>query len=208
VGQGTSDAELIYKGDENGPFLDSITSDGNKLILNQMDPDTSWYIVSLTTDGIGDLIEIVKTDSFDGNPTISPDGKWLAFVSDRSGDMQIYVKGLEDKSPLMIPVSSGFGSEPFWHPTENQIFYTNGSEFREITFEINGNKFERKSDKKLFVVANEIYMEYSLIHPDGDRFLTTRKIVEGDESGQEPKRNRLKIITGLRALLEQKLSNP
>jgi serine/threonine-protein kinase len=55
-------------------------------------------------------------------PSFSPDGRWLAYVSNRTGKNEVYVAGQPGLGPGM-PVSTGGGSEPVWSPDGETLFY-------------------------------------------------------------------------------------
>jgi Tol biopolymer transport system component len=59
-------------------------------------------------------------------PRLSPDGKWLAYVSDESGQYEVYVRTLSAAAGR-IPVSSGGGMEPLWSPDGRTIYYRSGA---------------------------------------------------------------------------------
>jgi serine/threonine protein kinase len=59
-------------------------------------------------------------------PEFSPDGKSLAFVSEKSGRPEVYVKPYPEGDA--IPVSAGGGNGPVWRPDGQEIFYQTDSD--------------------------------------------------------------------------------
>ena len=55
-------------------------------------------------------------------PALSPDGRWLAYVSDESGQNEVYVRPLQGAGAKVI-VSQNGGSEPVWSRRGNELFY-------------------------------------------------------------------------------------
>ena len=55
-------------------------------------------------------------------PAISPDGRWLAYVSDESGQNEVYVRPLEGPGGKVLVSQSG-GSEPVWSRNGRELFY-------------------------------------------------------------------------------------
>ncbi len=55
-------------------------------------------------------------------PALSPDGRWLAYVSDESGQNEVYVRPLQGSGSKVI-VSQNGGSEPVWSRRGNELFY-------------------------------------------------------------------------------------
>ena len=55
-------------------------------------------------------------------PMPSPDGKWFAFVSDQSGEQEVFVRSLEQGGEE-VQVSQGGGTEPVWSPDGHELYY-------------------------------------------------------------------------------------
>jgi hypothetical protein len=55
-------------------------------------------------------------------PAISPDGQWLAYVSDESGIREVYVQEFR-KGGRRWPVSRGGGAEPVWGKASGRLYY-------------------------------------------------------------------------------------
>jgi Tol biopolymer transport system component len=55
-------------------------------------------------------------------PSISPDGRWVAYASNRSGRQEVYVMSL-DRRDEQVQVSLDGGGEPVWARTGREIFY-------------------------------------------------------------------------------------
>ena len=56
----------------------------------------------------------------------SPDGRWLAYVSDESGQNDVYVRAVSGPS-TKYPVSVGGGTAPLWSPSGRELFYRTAS---------------------------------------------------------------------------------
>jgi Tol biopolymer transport system component len=52
----------------------------------------------------------------------SPDGRWISFVSDQSGQDEVYVRDLAGEQDQVL-VSLDGGSEPVWSPDGRELFY-------------------------------------------------------------------------------------
>jgi serine/threonine-protein kinase len=59
-------------------------------------------------------------------PALSPDDRWLAYASDESGTMEIYVRPFPETSSAKWQVSTAGGSQPVWSRSGRQLYYLNG----------------------------------------------------------------------------------
>jgi hypothetical protein len=64
---------------------------------------------------------LIRTDFTDWVGSFSPDGRWLAFVSNESGPEEVYVRLLEGTT--RVRVSVGGGTQPRWRRDGREIFY-------------------------------------------------------------------------------------
>jgi serine/threonine-protein kinase len=102
-------------------------------------PDGKWLIVRVNGANSNDILgfrpgtdsvptPLVASDQFDEmSPALSPDGRWLAYVSNESGSLQVYVRPFPNTNETRWVVSLGYGQEPVWSPRGNELFYKGGS---------------------------------------------------------------------------------
>jgi Tol biopolymer transport system component len=82
-----------------------------------------------------DPIAVVATPGYDFDAAISPDGGFLAYVSDESGDNQVYVTHFPNGDGRW-QVSRDFGVSPKWSPDGRKLFYvTDSTILMEVSFE-------------------------------------------------------------------------
>jgi eukaryotic-like serine/threonine-protein kinase len=70
----------------------------------------------------GEPAPFLATKGDESNGQISPDGKWVAYGSNESGDWEVYVTTFPDASGKW-QVSQGGGSEPRWRGDTKEIYY-------------------------------------------------------------------------------------
>jgi serine/threonine-protein kinase len=67
---------------------------------------------------------LVATTTFsESAPAMSPDGRWMAYESDESGQIEIYVRPYPDVEKGKWLISSGGGIRPRWSPTGTEVFF-------------------------------------------------------------------------------------
>ena len=67
---------------------------------------------------------LVKTADAEANGVISPDGRWLAYQSNESGNSDIYVRPMRDlERGARFTVSTGGGAQPRWARNGRELFY-------------------------------------------------------------------------------------
>jgi serine/threonine protein kinase/Tol biopolymer transport system component len=97
--------------------------DGRYLIVNtrasmSARPENVWR-VSVESD---DTSEVLSTTFAEYDARLSPDGQWLAYVSDESGRMEVSVRAMSGP-PRRIVASSGGGSQPVWRRDGGELLY-------------------------------------------------------------------------------------
>ena len=68
----------------------------------------------------------IQTRFFDGVPQFSPDGQWVAYVSDESGRQEVYVQPYPGPGAKW-PISTEGGTEPVWNRNGGELFYRSGN---------------------------------------------------------------------------------
>ncbi len=99
-------------------------------------PAGEWLVVRTTTPsaGSGDILgvrpsaggvvaPIVATSQIEYSPSLSPDGRWMAYVSGESGRLEVYVVPFPDPGTAKWQASPEGGSAPRWASGGNELFY-------------------------------------------------------------------------------------
>ena len=66
---------------------------------------------------------LLKTEANEDDAEISPDGRWLAYDSDESGESEVYVRPFPNVGEGRWQVSTNGGRNPVWGPNGQEIFY-------------------------------------------------------------------------------------
>jgi DNA-binding winged helix-turn-helix (wHTH) protein/Tol biopolymer transport system component len=95
------------------------------LILTRGGPSNSVDIVATRVESDSEVREVATTSYSESNAALSPNGRWLAFASDRTGRPEVWVKRYPDGVP--VRVSRDGGVEPRWSGDGQELFYLQGN---------------------------------------------------------------------------------
>src|SRR4030095_8967259 len=82
----------------------------------------------------------------------SPDGRWVAYVSDETGTEEVYVKEFQGSGGSKR-VSTGGGCLPRWRRDGKELFYLSGGKMMAVDVKASGSSFEPGVPKLLFEMA-------------------------------------------------------
>ena len=108
----------------NSDYPTSISRDGATLFLTRLSPQTGGDIYQTPTNG-GELKPVLVTSAYEGGAQTSQDGKWLLYVSNASGRMEVYLRPLGGPD-CRWPVSGNGGLHALWSGDGKRIFYRSG----------------------------------------------------------------------------------
>jgi hypothetical protein len=110
---------------------------------------------------------------------ISPDGRWLAYQSNETGVIQIYVRPVSGTGGKW-PVSTVSGTTPRWRADSRELFYISGGKLWAVDVTTKGDVFDAGSPKLLFeysgignFASHPAYFPYA-VAKDGQRLLVPR----------------------------------
>ena len=91
--------------------------------------------------------DLVKTSFAESGARVSPDGRWLAFVSDRSGESEVWVQPVSGGAA--VRVSRAGGVQPLWSRNTRELFYRQGPMVMAVAIQP-GNDFQFAPAMALF----------------------------------------------------------
>ncbi|MDO8677088.1 MAG: protein kinase [Acidobacteriota bacterium] len=128
------------------------SADGKTLIYQSIDAVTNWDLWLLPTAGARAPTPLLRTRSAETGGRISPDGRWMAYVSDESGTAEVYVTAFPSARGKWS-ISTGGGDAPEWRRDGKELFYLAAN--RKLTaVPVNvvnlGTRFEAGAPQSLF----------------------------------------------------------
>ena len=98
------------------------SSDGRFLLYESLDPKRGFDIWAMPLAGDRQPFAVVQTDFSDRLPQFSPDGKWVAYQSDKTGRFEIYMRPFPGPGPD-TRVSIDGGIQVRWDPHGKELFF-------------------------------------------------------------------------------------
>jgi Tol biopolymer transport system component len=176
------------------PIPDSWSGDGSTLIYKTLGGTTVW---ALPLVGGGDAEPVLELGSLVDEAQISPDGQWLAYISDESGTWEVYVAPF-GRAGERVRVSVGGGGQPKWRADGKELFYAAAdSRLMAVDVRVGSRGPDVSLPTALFelkVMPNPMNDGYG-VSADGQRFLV--KVPVEEDSG-----TRIHIVTNWTSLLE------
>jgi serine/threonine protein kinase/Tol biopolymer transport system component len=182
---GSSEPELL----ESGPFADwnaHWSQDGKYIVYHVLGNATRlrdiWYI---EMDGDRTPKTFLETEFEEGAPHLSPDSRYLAYQSDESGRLEVYVRPFpEGEGKWQVSVDGGH--HPKWSPLGDELFYAEGSKLMVVDVSTEPT-FRRETPRPLvdseeagFLLGVNPWTMYNPllydVSPDGKRFLVVRNV--------------------------------
>jgi Tol biopolymer transport system component len=172
---GTGEPELILPVRAGTQFGSFWSSDGKSLVYYEMHPSTGRDIWMLPVDG--EPVPLVVTEASERSPRLSPNGRWLAYVSDESGRDEIYVQAFPETGMKQI-ISTEGGREPVWSRDGTELFYRRGDELLVVDVDT-GDELEAGTPKIVltarFAVGGGGRNQNYDVSPDSERFVFVQR---------------------------------
>ena len=100
-------------------------------------------------------VPLVVTENDEQAPAVSPDGRWLAYLSDETGRNEVFIRPFPDTDRGKWQVSDGGANAPLWAHNGRELFFENTvtGELEVAEFTTTDDSFERGRVTTLFSVA-------------------------------------------------------
>ena len=145
------------------------SADSRYLAFTENHPDTRRDIWILPMAPGAKTRAVVTTPFEDSQPAFSPDGKWLAYQSNESGDDEVYARPLE-RSVDRMQISVAGGTAPRW-AANGELFYWHHGAMVAVALTSTGETLTVGPQKPLFDVAQVPSYD---VTSDGQRLLMLR----------------------------------
>ena len=153
--------------------------------------DGQWLVYRVGGGGSGDSRDIwargmgrdttqlplLTSPADEYSPALSPDGRWLAYVSDESGKLEVYLRPFPEVTRGKWQVSTAGGSEPMWAHSGRELFFRSADRRMVAAPLVLGDQAAVGPQRVLFdaqpFAEEGIHADYA-VSPDDRRFLMIR----------------------------------
>jgi len=116
-------------------------NNGNIYLAKYMgDRNTDLIEYTIVSGGTGHSLEmsrkLTKHMAIETEPALSPDGKTLAYISDRTGTPQVYLLNLATKKTTRLTKKGNYNSSPSWSPDGTMIAYNGVRNSKSVIFRV------------------------------------------------------------------------
>jgi hypothetical protein len=153
-------------------FASDWSSDGRFLAYYRTGPKGNFDLWVVALDGARTPTLFLGTEFNESQGQFSPDGRWMAYVSDESGGPQVYVQSFPTPTER-VTISTNGGSQPRWRRDGKELFYLAADRKLMAATIVPGTRFTWEVPRALFETAlsfTALRQDYA-VSPDGKRFL-------------------------------------
>lgn len=173
----------------------SWSPDGKLLVYTHYRPETSGDLFLVPIGGDRPPVPFLATPVNERLPAFSPDGRWIAYTSDETGQFEVFV------TPYPGPgrrwqVSQGGGVAPAWRSDGREIVYNNTERLMAVDVAA-GSPFRAGPPRELAKLPP--FTDYFAMARDGSRFL----LVVAD--GEDRTARELKVVLNWTEELKQRV---
>jgi Tol biopolymer transport system component len=171
-----------------GEFPTDWSADGRLVLFTSVDPKLGMDVWAMPLDGDRKPFAVVRTEFNESQAQFSPDGRWIAYQSDKTGNPVIYIQPFPGTGDEVRASIEG-GTQPRWNPGSPELFYV-GADDRLMAVPIrvaSGGKIEPGASRALFrtdvgSTATLAYRQQYVVSPDGQSFIMNSAVTEAGAS--------------------------
>ena len=131
---GTGTVERLTES-ANSQWSYSLSPDGQSLVLREQQPGTAFDLRVVSLAGDRAVETLLATEFIELNGELSPNGRWIAYQSNQSGQQEVYVRPFPNVDDGQWQISTSGGTESLWASSGRELFYRRGAELMTVPVE-------------------------------------------------------------------------
>ena len=194
---GTGADELLAVGSGLSLAPCSWSDDGKTLVYMEMTEGTNTDIGAISMEGDHTKKQLLHKKDTEVEPRVSPDGRWMAYSCDESGQHEVYVRPYPDVEGGKWQVSTDGGVWPLWSADGRELFYRSEDKYMAVPVKTEPT-FSFETPKILFqgtyIIPGNPFLRNWDIHPDGKRFLMVKPFTVADSESTSAGSRRINVV--------------
>ncbi len=168
---GSGAVEELLTGDQSLE-ADSVSPDGKTVLVTEYSAKTGYDLFTLSVSGDRTLRPFVATAAQENLAQFSPNGRFVAYESDATGLLEIYVAAFPQPGDTW-QVSQKGAHSPRWSKDGTELFFIDRDNWLQAaSVDTSGTRFEVKSIQPLFQEHDPSFFSWNYdVFPDGKHFL-------------------------------------
>jgi len=184
----------------------SWSRDGRMLLLNTLAGASGsvrnrLFISALQMEGDHNLKPLLQERFAVSSPSVSPDGRWMAYTSEEWGKSEVYVRPFPDVNKGKWQVSTSGGEDPLWSPDGRELFYRNGNSVMAVAVQTEVT-FKYGKTEALFQGKYDSTWDISR---DGKRFLMLKALTSSTAGPAAEGPRKINIVVNWTEELKQRV---
>ncbi|MEO7962410.1 MAG: protein kinase, partial [Gemmatimonadaceae bacterium] len=205
---GTGPDSMLLRMDTRGVNDGFLTADGRWIVGRTWVLGKNSDIVGRRVGADRTIVPLVKNAAVAyWEPTVSPNGKWLAYVSSETGRYEVYIRPFPGTDVQKFPISARGGQHPRWAHSGRELFYLKGDESEMMVVPVSPDPpFRSAEPRVLFHVGKDLshigipWYNWFDVSPDDQRFIMMRNV-----SGAAPRVDPIVVIHNLLGEVEARM---
>jgi serine/threonine-protein kinase len=177
---GSGVPEQLTQGSETMVMPSDISADGQLAFFSPAFAPRDVMVVSIGG-GASPGTVVLGGPASEENATLSPDGHWLAYQSNESGQIEVYVRPFPDVEGGRWQISTGGGNRPRWSRSGDELFYYFGDSLTGLMAMAveTESGFRAGTPQRLFQGSYEAPQQFRQaydVSPDDQRFIMIKRV--------------------------------
>ena len=154
---GTGPAERLTEDAHAQSFGDlAVTPDGTRVVGRILVDDRQNDLIAVTLDEDHAIETLLIAEFNEQTPTLSPNGKWLAYFSPESGQAEVYVRPFPGLEAVSWKISTAGGRDPVWSRNGEELFFATSDRLMSAPVQTD-ESFTHGTPEALFETGNYLF---------------------------------------------------